>query len=264
MIVVTGATGNVGRALVRALVGAGERVTAVSRSISADDVPAGIRTLRADLAEPDGLRPALDGAAALFLPTSGESTAADDSAAALRDVLELAGAGGVERVVLLSSQGVGTGRHSPRLEDVVERSGPEWTVLRPGGFASNAFAWASAVREQRLVAAPFADVTLPVVDPDDIAEVATAALREPGHAGRTYVLTGPEAVSPRQQAAAIGAALGEPVRFAELTRAPHRPARQSTPCINRWMAFVATTSATPRPIATAPSTPKYATAFSSL
>jgi uncharacterized protein YbjT (DUF2867 family) len=210
MIVVTGATGNVGRPLVAALAEAREDVTAVSRGIAAADVPAGVRVHRADLSDPRELEPALDGAAALFLLTTG----AFDPA-----VLELARAAGVGRVVLLSSQGVGTGRHPADLEEAVIRSGLDWTVLRPGGFHSNTLMWAGSVRTQRVVAAPFGDVALPTIDPADIAAVAAAALREPGHAGRTYTLTGPEAVSPRQQAAAIAAALGEPVRFVEQTRA---------------------------------------------
>lgn len=218
MIVVTGATGNVGRALVRVLAEAGEPVTAVSRGDAARELPPGVRHVRADLARPEGLRPAFDGAAALFLLTSGDFTARDDSGAVLGDVLDHARAAGVGRVVLLSSQGVGTGRHSPRLEEAVTRSGLEWTVLRPGGFASNSYAWAGSIRERRVAAAPFADVALPVVDPDDIAGVAAVALRGSGHGGRTYVLTGPAAVTPRQQVAAIGDALGEPVRFVELSR----------------------------------------------
>ncbi|MEC3978956.1 NAD(P)H-binding protein [Amycolatopsis sp. H20-H5] len=219
MIVVTGATGNVGRPLVRALVAAGEQVTAVSRGISAPDVPAGVRYRQGDLAEPEGLKPVLDGADALFLLTSGEwvSTGGD-----LGGVLEAARAGGVRRVVLLSSQGVGTSRHLPRLEDAVKQASPEWTVLRPGGFDSNAFAWAEPVRTRREVAAPFGDVALPTVDPDDIAEVAAAVLRGAGHGGQTYELTGPSPISPRRQAASIGEALGEPVVFVEQSRAQAR------------------------------------------
>ncbi|MFF8842698.1 NAD(P)H-binding protein [Streptomyces sp. NPDC015127] len=216
MIVVTGATGNVGRPLVRALAAAGEQVTALSRGISAPpDVPAGVGHRQADLADAESLGPAFDGADALFLLCSGDMLAAGADAGA---ILDTARAGGVRRVVFLSSQGVGTGRHSPEFEEGVKRSGLEWTVLRPGGFDSNAFQWAEAVRTGRTVTAPFGDVALPVVDPDDIAAVADAALREPGHGGATYVLTGPAPVSPRQQTAAIGDALGEPVRFVEQSR----------------------------------------------
>ncbi|WP_447002934.1 NAD(P)H-binding protein [Saccharothrix isguenensis] len=219
MIVVTGATGNVGRTLVRALDVAGEQVTAVSRKVSAVDVPDGVRTLAADLMEPESLKPALDGADALFLLTAtADWMAAGGDGTVLENVLDLARAGGVQRVVLLSSQGVGTGRHPSELEDAVKGAGLPWTVLRPGGFDSNAFAWSATIRAERVVAAPFGDVALPTVDPDDIAEVAAVTLRQPGHAGATYVLTGPAPITPRQQAAAIGDVLGEPVRFVERTR----------------------------------------------
>jgi uncharacterized protein YbjT (DUF2867 family) len=209
MIVVTGATGNVGRPLVRALVSAGEEVTAVSRRIAAADVPDGVRVAQADLARPETLESVLDGASALFLMVSGAFVPLDEV---------LAKAAGVGRVVLLSSQGVATGRHPAVLEDSVRRSGLEWTMLQPGAFASNAFQWAESVRSTREVVAPFGDVALPVVDPDDIAAVAAAALREDGHAGAEYVLTGPAPITPRDQAAAIGTALGEPVRFVPQTR----------------------------------------------
>ena len=216
MIVVTGATGNVGRTLVRTLAAAGDKVTAVARRISADDVPPGVPTHRADLVRAETLRPALDGADALFVLTSGDYVAAGGDTAAL---VEAARAGGVGRIVLLSSQGVATGRHPAALEEPVTGSDLDWTLLRPGGFDSNALAWADMVRTERMVAAPFGDVALPTVDPDDIAAVAAAVLRETGHTGAAYELTGPAPISPRQQTAAIADAIGEPVRYVELTRA---------------------------------------------
>lgn len=216
MIVVTGATGNVGRPLVRALVEAGEEVTAVSRNVA--EVPMGVRFHQADLVEPESLKPALDGAEALFVLTAADFLTNGD----LGDVMNVVRAAGVRRVVLLSSQGVGTQRHPAALEDVVKQSGLEWTMLRPGNFDSNALQWAHLVRTQRMVAAPFGDVALPAIDPADIAEVAAVALREPGHAGNVYTLTGPVPISPRQQAASIGDVLGEPVRFVEQSRAEAR------------------------------------------
>jgi uncharacterized protein YbjT (DUF2867 family) len=211
MIVVTGATGNVGRELVRTLASAGEKVGAISRRPG--QTPAGVRHWQADLAEPASLRPALEGADALFLLVAGEDPQA---------ILDQAGAGGVRRVVLLSTQGAGTRpeayRHPAGFEDHLRRSGMDWTILRPGGFDSNAYAWAGSVRAERTVAAPFGDVGLPAIDPADIAEVAAATLREDGHAGRTYELTGPAPVTPRERATAIGDALGTPVRFVEQTR----------------------------------------------
>ena len=219
MIVVTGATGNVGRPLTRALAEAGQQVTAVSRHAAA--VPDGVRHLAVDLTEPGGLGPALTGAKALFLLLSGDMHAAGANPA---DTIAAAEAAGVRRVVLLSTQGVatrplGATRIAMRaLEDLLRGSGLEWAILRPGGFASNALWWAESIRAQRVVAAPFGDVGVPIVDPADIAEVAAACLLDDRHNGGVYELTGPEVITPRRQAEAIAAALGSPVRFHDLTR----------------------------------------------
>ncbi|MFW6721469.1 SDR family oxidoreductase [Streptomyces sp. MAR4 CNY-716] len=221
MIVVTGATGNVGRPLVRAVAEAGHRVTSVSRGPAPADLPQGAGHVRADLAAPETLRPALQGAEALFLHDGGAGGRGLDP----RAILDVARGAGVRRVVLLSSQGVVTRPESPShggvmraIEEAVRESGLAWTILRPGGFASNAYAWAESVRAERTVAAPFGDVGIPVIDPADIAEVAAVALAKDEHDGHVYELNGPTAVTPRQQAEAIGVALGEPVRFLELTR----------------------------------------------
>ncbi|MFK0220919.1 SDR family oxidoreductase [Streptomyces vinaceus] len=231
MIVVTGATGNVGRPLTRALAEAGEQVTAVSRRAAA--VPDGVRHVVADLARPEELAPALEGAKALFLLLSGDMHAAGAHPA---DVITRAAADGVRRIVLLSSLGVatrpfGATRIAIRtVEDALRQSGLEWTILRPGGFASNALWWAESVRTQRLVAAPFGDVGVPIIDPADIAEVAAACLLDDRHVGGVYELTGPEVITPRGQAEAITAALGSPVRFHHLTREEARAAMaQSMP-----------------------------------
>ncbi|WP_329432296.1 SDR family oxidoreductase [Streptomyces anthocyanicus] len=225
MIVVTGATGNIGRPLTRALAEAGEQVTAVSRHPAA--VPDGVRHLVADLAEPAGLRPALAGAKSLFLLLSGDLHALGANPA---DLIGEAARSGVHRVVLLSTLGVvtrpfGATRIAMReLEDTLRESGLEWAVLRPGGFASNALWWAESVRARRVVAAPFGDVGVPVVDPADIAAVAAACLLEDRHTGGAYELTGPEVITPRGQTEAIAAALSAPVAFHELTREEARTA----------------------------------------
>ncbi|MEU1471672.1 NAD(P)H-binding protein [Streptomyces sp. NPDC005761] len=219
MIVVTGATGNIGRPLTQALSEAGEHVMAVSRHTAA--VPNGVRHLTADLAEPASLKPALAGAKALFLLLSGDLHATGANPA---DIISEAAAGGTRRVVLLSTLGVvtrpsGQTRIAMRaLEDRLRESGLEWAILRPGGFASNALWWAESVRAQQVVAAPFGDVGVPIIDPADIAAVAAACLLDDRHAGGVYELTGPEVITPRRQTEAIAAALGSPVRFHELTR----------------------------------------------
>ncbi|GAA4091868.1 SDR family oxidoreductase [Streptomyces hundungensis] len=225
MIVVTGATGNIGRPLTQALAAAGEQVTAVSRHSA--EVPQGVRHFSADLAEPAGLVPALEGAKSLFLLLSGDLHAPDARPA---DLIGLAAAQGVRRVVLLSSQGVSTRPDGPSriamraVEDTLRASGLDWAVVRPGGFASNAFAWAESVRTEATVAAPFGDIGVPVVDPADIAEVSAACLLDDRHTGGIFELTGPEVITPRQQAGAIAAALGSPIRFHQLTRAEAKAA----------------------------------------
>ncbi|WP_435270891.1 SDR family oxidoreductase [Streptomyces sp. 1222.5] len=213
MITVTGATGNVGRALVAELIAAGGTVTAGARRIAPEDVPPGVRIVAVDLGRPESLAPALEGADALFLLVAG-----DDPDGVLRE----AAAAGVQKVVLLSSQGVGTRprayAHAARFEAAVARSGLPFTILRSGGMASNALAWAEPVRRDRVAPAPFADVALPFVDPADVASVAATVLREDGHDMATYTLTGPEPLTPRRRAAAVADALGEPVTFVEQSR----------------------------------------------
>lgn len=221
MIVVTGATGNIGRTLVPLLAEAGEDVVAVSRRTRPEGFPTGVRHARVDVGNSAGMRPVLDGADAFFLLLGGELNGHGESPNALLDAALDAG---VQRIVLLSSQINSTRPHAPsharlrEFEAAVRASGADFTILRPGGFASNALAWAESVRTRRTVFAPFGDVALPIVDPADIAAVAAAALRDEGHAGRTYALTGPEAVSPRRQAAVISRMLGEEVDFVELSR----------------------------------------------
>lgn len=210
-IAVAGATGNVGGAVVASLASAGADVVGLTRREPLGAGRAPFR--RADLDDPVGTRAALEGVDALFLLVAG----ADPGAVlgAVRDA-------GVTRVVLLSSQGAGTRPeaygHARATEDAVRASGLAWTVLRPTGFASNAFAWAGTVRARRTVEVPFPDVALPVVDPGDVAEVAAAVLASGSHEGRTLDLTGPVAVSPRTQATVLARVLGEPLALVELDR----------------------------------------------
>jgi uncharacterized protein YbjT (DUF2867 family) len=219
MITVVGATGNVGGPLVRTLAERGADVTAVSRGEPA----AGVRHVRADLAAPETLRPAFDGAEAVFLIVPGAGDGIDARALAGR-----ARAAGVRKMVLLSSQAVatrpGSASYAPMraLERAIEESGLAWTFLRAGGFASNAYAWAPALRAERTVTAPFGDVGLPIVDPLDIAETAAAVLLSDGHDGQVYELTGPALSTPRSRALDLAGALGEPVRFVEQTPAEAR------------------------------------------
>jgi uncharacterized protein YbjT (DUF2867 family) len=228
MIVITGATGNVGRPLTASLVSAGHVVTAVARGTSAD-LPGGpgIIQAAADLTDPaaaESLAASMAGAEALFLLVPGSGAGVDAAA-----LLGTARTAGVRRVVLLSSQGVGSRPGAAgyasmaAIEAAVTRSGLEWTILRAGGLATNAFAWAPTVRARQTVFAPYGDVALPAIDPLDIAEVAAAALTGDGHLGRTYVLTGPEATTPRQRTEIIGTAIKQHLAFIEVS---HDDARE--------------------------------------
>jgi uncharacterized protein YbjT (DUF2867 family) len=138
MIVVTGATGNVGRPLVSALAEAGAEVTAVSRNATGD-VPAGVRQARADLTEPETFQPLLAGAEALFLHNGG----AGAGLATARGLLDVAKRAGVRQVVLLSSIGVATRPESEShgvagraAEDAVRESGLDWTILRAAAIGA--------------------------------------------------------------------------------------------------------------------------------
>lgn len=231
MIGVIGATGNVGRALVRELANQGEDVVALSRR-GGEDAPR-VRHVSADLAQPSRLAGALQGVRAVFLMVAGSGEGLDG-----RAIVEAMVASGARRVVLLSSIGTRSRpaaiSHEPLrvLEAEVKRSGLAWTILQPGGFDSNAMAWIPSVRAQRTVAAPFGDIAIPLVDPDDIAGVAAAALRKDGHAGKVYELTGPARITPREQTDVLAAALGVPLTFSELSRAQAAEA---------WRAFMPAT-----------------------
>lgn len=206
MIVVTGATGNVGREVVRHLVEAGESVTALVRNPA--KAPAGAIAVAGDLTDPPTLGPALTGATALFL-LSGYSP----------DILTEAEKAGVRRVVLMSGGSAETGdrtnavaRYMIDTEDALRASGLAWTMIRPRMFMTNALQWLSQIREG-VVRAPWADVPSAVIDPADIAAVAAKALVSAEHEGREYPVTGPEALRPGDRVRILGEALGQELRY---------------------------------------------------
>ncbi|MFD0163600.1 NAD(P)H-binding protein [Streptomyces decoyicus] len=216
MILVSGATGNIGSALVKELqaFGAGP-LRGLTRDTAQAVFPEGVEAVEGDLTQTVSLKPALEGVRSLFL-VSGMGS---DS-----DILDAAGRAGVEHVVLVSSITVQTHPHlgpageNLAVERLLKDSGMAWTILRPTQFASNALWWAGAIREHEAVRVPYADIGLPTIHPADIASVARVAMTESGHRKRTYALTGPERVTARQQVGAIAAALGREVPFAEISR----------------------------------------------
>lgn len=215
MILVTGATGNIGRALLRELRAHGARPL---RGLTRDPAPAfpeGVEAVEGDLTRTASLEPALEGARSLFLVSRMGCDA---------EIIEAARDAGVEHVVLVSSITVQTHPHlgpadeNLAVERLLKDSGMAWTVLRPTQFASNALWWAEAIRGREPVRVPYADVGLPTIHPADIASVARVALTEPAHRGRTYALTGPERITARQQIRAIETVLGRDIPFAAIGR----------------------------------------------
>lgn len=201
MILVTGATGTTGSEVVKRLVERGERVRAMSRREV--EVP-GAEAVRADFDDPASLARAVAGVSAVYLVTTPPAPVVDHDAA----MVEAAEAGGVERIVKLSAiSGDVPGSFHRRFERPVRQSGLDWTVLRPGTFASNMVGYAPMIRSGAPLPDWTADGRIGVIDPRDIAAVAVEALTAGGHAGRTYTLTGPELLTFAQQAAILGQVL---------------------------------------------------------
>src|SRR5215472_7735927 len=211
MILVTGATGNVGGELVTALANAGQAVRALVRSAGQGRFPAGAETVAGDLNDPASLRPALSGADGVFLLPG---------YADMPGVLAEARRAGVRTVVQLSGMSAGSGDMSnaitaymARSEQAARESGLAWTILRPAMFMSSAFQWVPQLRDGDVVRAPFGHVRAAVTDPADIAAVAALALTTPGHEARVYELSGPEPLTPADRVAILGRALGRGLRF---------------------------------------------------
>ncbi|MFD8009544.1 NAD(P)H-binding protein [Streptomyces sp. NPDC058955] len=220
-VLVTGATGRVGRVVVDRLLDAGVSVRAlVRRPEAAATLPPGVEVFTGDLTVPESLDPALKGAGAVFLVW----TAPPRTAEAVVERL----AAHVRRVVFLSSP-----HRTPHpffqqpnpmrvlhadIERLIAATGLESTIVRPGMFASNTLAWwAPAIRNDDVVRWPYGAAESAPIDDRDIAAVAARTLCEDGHAGGDYVLTGPESLTQAAQLDAIGDALGRRIAFEELT-----------------------------------------------
>jgi uncharacterized protein YbjT (DUF2867 family) len=204
-ILITGATGNVGRHLVRELHDANHPVRALTRDPDRADLPAGVDVRAGDFTDFASLEAALEGVTALHLMTAfgpGNTTVPR-----VRDLVDAAVKAGVRRATLLWNGYTGP------VEEAVEDSELEYTHLRPGEFMSNALTWAEQIRAEGVVREAYGEVGHSPVDVRDIAAVAALALTEDGHAGRSYTLTGPEVLTAPQQVAAIAAAIGKDVRY---------------------------------------------------
>ncbi|MEU6427136.1 NAD(P)H-binding protein [Microbispora sp. NPDC046973] len=219
-ILVTGATGAVGRLVVRQLLAEGARVRAVSRSPRDAALPYGAEVVQGDPARPGTMADHFKGVEAVFL----HSRTFGDSADRL---LALAAERGVSRVVALSAMNIDDpfdlqpsrwrGDRNREAEEAAVASGLAWTSLRAGAFAGNTLqAWGAQIRAGDVVRYVHAGFRESVLDERDLAEVAARALLTDELAGRRLELTGPESLSHEQMVAVIAAALGRPLRFEEV------------------------------------------------
>lgn len=220
MILVTGATGNIGRELVRQLHAQGAAFRALVRDPRrAAELPQPSHHVVADLDEPPTLPAAFAGVDALFLLTPGTGIAP------VRHAVEAAAAAGVRRIVHLSSAHVlgdpmpAMGRWHHEREELVRASGIPATFLRPGGFMTNALEWIPTLREGGYVLNPVGLGRHAPIDPADIASVAAAVLTGDGHAGREYTLTGAEVLTVPEQVQILAGTLGRAITVREVATA---------------------------------------------
>jgi uncharacterized protein YbjT (DUF2867 family) len=218
-VLVIGATGTVGGEVVRQLASEGVRVRAMARNPLVARLPANVEVVRGDLAAPETLDDALDGAHAVFLVWTAPAATAG---AAFERIAKRA-----QRIVYLSAplktphplfQQPNRGRDlAVHIESLIQTSGLEWTLLRPGMFAANALGWwAPQIRAGDLLRWPFLDVPTAPIHERDIAAVAVRALCDEGRAGAEYVMTGPEALTHREQISTIGRVIGRELRVEEI------------------------------------------------
>ncbi|TDE47517.1 NAD-dependent epimerase/dehydratase family protein [Nonomuraea mesophila] len=210
MILVTGATGNVGRCIVRRMTAAGHQVKALTRNPGA--VFDGAEVVVGDLDEQRTLPGCLEGVNKAYVMGMGPRTA--EQVATF-----VHAAAGLRHIVLMSSlsveleRGGVVARWHREAEGAVRKSGIPWTFLRPGVFMSNALQWAASIRAEGVVRSVTGDTPVAPVHPDDIAAVAVTALSSTGHEGRAYALTGPERTSPSAQTRLLGDLLERRLTF---------------------------------------------------
>ncbi|GAA2274117.1 SDR family oxidoreductase [Glycomyces scopariae] len=215
-VLVTGATGTVGSALVPALQARGATVRAMVRD--PERAVPGVENVVADLNDPESLTAALKGVDAAFL----NSPSAADAAALQKRFADLVRSGGVSRLVVLSQYAADIDspvrflRWHAEVEAHVAGLGIDHTVLRPNLYLQSLLGFADGIA-QGWFGAPVGDAAVSAVDTRDIAESAAAVLTTAGHTGRTYTLTGPRAVTHTEIAAAISAATGKPIAFQDIT-----------------------------------------------
>lgn len=222
VITVTGGTGTIGSELVRLLSAASVPVRASLRNPTKAQPLEHVGWMLADLTDESLLEPLLAGAERLFVLSGNQPGFGETQSTLIR-----AAAGfGVRHIVKLSALGATPRSRSPlalehwQAEETLRESGINWTILRPHAFMQNWLAdHGRTVREEGRLYAAIGEGRVPFIDARDIAAVAAEVLQRPApHVGKTYVLTGGEAVGYADVAAAISDATGKEVSYVRLTR----------------------------------------------
>jgi uncharacterized protein YbjT (DUF2867 family) len=217
MILVTGGTGGIGSELLRLLSQAGIPARALTRDLEKAQTRPGITWVAGDLARPETLTTAFEGAKSVFLLTH----YLEDMVELQHNAIAAARAAGVTHVVKVSAFAASDhskapiGRWHYQVEKELQASGLAWTMLRPHHFMQNLLAQAEYVIKDSAIYSPSGDGKIPYIDARDIAAVAFVTVTQPGHSGKKYVLTGSEAISYRQAAEIIGAVIGKKLRFVD-------------------------------------------------
>lgn len=216
MILVTGASGKVGGQALRRLVDKGLEVRTFSRDPSKIEAfGLGVEAVQGDLDQADTIPPAVAGVDKVLIVAGGWDIAGEDA-----NVIAAAADAGVGQVVLLSSLGVEAGVasgpfHAPG-EEKLRASGLAWTILRPGFYMANALMWRDTIVGQGVIYEPTGSGRHALVHPADVGDVAAEVLSSEGHEGKTYELTGPEALSSADCAAELSAALGREISHVDV------------------------------------------------
>jgi uncharacterized protein YbjT (DUF2867 family) len=216
-VLVTGATGNVGSRLVQQLRRHGVPVRAFVRDAGRASASLGpdVDLAVGDFADPASIRAALDGVDVLFLACANVPPQVGYEG----NVIDAAAQAGVRRLVKLSALGAEAGSRvaywdwHAQIERHLRASGVPWVVLRPRFYMSNLLGSVETIRSAGAIFAPAEGVKMPMIDPLDVAATAAVVLRDDGHEGRTYELTGPESITFHDVAARLSDVTGQPVRF---------------------------------------------------
>ncbi|MEV5960331.1 NAD(P)H-binding protein [Kribbella sp. NPDC051952] len=220
MIVVTGATGVVGRPLVALLRDQGLDVRAVARSADAATLPAGVDVRRADLARPEEAAGVLEGADVLFVHPRAVGEAAEK-------LVALAAESGVRRVVVLSAVNVdddpayqpsrANGDRNKEVEDAVVTGGLPWVAVRSSTFAVNTIGlFGAQARAGDILRAPYGDFAEAPIHEMDLAAVIAQALVDDSLDGRRIPVTGPQSVTHEEMVGIIGEVTGRDLQFQEV------------------------------------------------